>query len=320
MAFNVVATGTPPLTYQWRLGSANVVNGPNIAGATTASLSLTNVQPSQAGDYSVVVTSAGTSVISSNASLAIASAISISLTDALDATNLIWTTGGSVSSWSGQTVVRHDGVDAAESGPAADSQYSFVKTTVTGPGVVSFWWKVSSEATRDFLRFMLNGLDQFTISGEVEWEFRTFNVPSGPQELQWRYSKNSSLASGQDRGWVDQVVYTPDAAPSPTPTPPFPPGGPGPTPVPPGSSPAPVVSKIEVNGTRTVLTWEAQPTLIYQVVYKDDLADPEWIIMDGEILIRWKIVNDTIVSDSVIASLEDVLAGKTRYYRVIEYR
>ena len=320
VAFNVVATGTPPLTYQWRLGSANVVNGPNIAGATTASLSLTNVQPSQAGDYSVVVTSAGTSVISSNASLAIASAISISLTDALDATNLIWTTGGSVSSWSGQTVVRHDGVDAAESGPAADSQYSFVKTTVTGPGVVSFWWKVSSEATRDFLRFMLNGLDQFTISGEVEWEFRTFNVPSGPQELQWRYSKNSSLASGQDRGWVDQVVYTPDAAPSPTPTPPFPPGGPGPTPVPPGSSPAPVVSKIEVNGTRTVLTWEAQPTLIYQVVYKDDLADPEWIIMDGEILIRWKIVNDTIVSDSVIASLEDVLAGKTRYYRVIEYR
>jgi len=305
------------LTYQWRLGSANLVNGPGIGGATTATLTLTNVQLSQAGDYSVIVTASGTSVTSSNASLGIVAVVS--LTDALDATNLIWSTGGSVSSWSGQTAVRHDGVDSAQSGSSADSQYSFIRTTVTGPGVVSFWWKVSSEGTRDFLRFMLNGLDQFTISGEVEWEFRTFNVPFGPQELQWRYSKNSSLAAGQDRAWVDQVVWTPDASPSPAPTPPFPPGGPGPTPAPPGSSPAPVVSKIEVNGTRTVLTWDARPSQIYQVVYKDDLADPEWTILDGEILIRWKIEDDTIVSDSVIASMEDVLAGKTRYYRVIEY-
>ena len=79
------------------------------------------------------------------------------------------------------------------------------------------------------------------------------------------------------------------------------------------------MSKIEVNGTRAVLTWDARPSRLYQVVYKDDLADPEWTILDGEILIRWKLVNGAISGDSVIASMEDVLAGTTRYYRVIEY-
>jgi len=39
---------TPDLTYQWQL------NGQAIAGATNATLTLSNVQPAQAGPYSVV--------------------------------------------------------------------------------------------------------------------------------------------------------------------------------------------------------------------------------------------------------------------------
>ncbi len=50
VTFSVVASGTPPPTYQWRL------NGVNILGATNSILLLTNVQPSNAGDYAVVVT------------------------------------------------------------------------------------------------------------------------------------------------------------------------------------------------------------------------------------------------------------------------
>ncbi len=58
--FSVVATGTAPLAYQWRLNSAN------IAGATSASLTAT-----QAGDYSVLVSNAAGSVTSSVATLTV---------------------------------------------------------------------------------------------------------------------------------------------------------------------------------------------------------------------------------------------------------
>jgi uncharacterized repeat protein (TIGR01451 family) len=56
--FNVVATGTGPLSYQWSFG------GTNLIGATNASLTLTNARLTQTGSYSVVVTnSAGTAAM-----------------------------------------------------------------------------------------------------------------------------------------------------------------------------------------------------------------------------------------------------------------
>src|SRR5207244_1453745 len=47
--FEIFAMGTPPLFYQWRK------NGVNIPGATNAMLTITNVQLSDGGSYSVVV-------------------------------------------------------------------------------------------------------------------------------------------------------------------------------------------------------------------------------------------------------------------------
>ena len=52
---NVSATGSG-LTYQWKKGGVNLANGPGIAGATTSSLTLTNVQGSSEANYSVLVT------------------------------------------------------------------------------------------------------------------------------------------------------------------------------------------------------------------------------------------------------------------------
>src|SRR5207253_1831070 len=47
---SVTATGSAPLTYQWKF------NGANITGANGPTLSLTNAQPSQEGLYEVVIT------------------------------------------------------------------------------------------------------------------------------------------------------------------------------------------------------------------------------------------------------------------------
>jgi hypothetical protein len=65
VAFTVGASGSPPLTYQWRL------NGSNMLGETSATLALTNVQLAQAGDYSAEVSNEAGSATSSNAVLAV---------------------------------------------------------------------------------------------------------------------------------------------------------------------------------------------------------------------------------------------------------
>jgi len=62
-SFSATATGTAPLSYQWRL------NGTNVFGATNATINLTNTQINNAGNYAVVVTNYFGSVTSSVVSL-----------------------------------------------------------------------------------------------------------------------------------------------------------------------------------------------------------------------------------------------------------
>jgi hypothetical protein len=59
----VAASGIPSPSYQWSF------NGTNIAGATSNILPLSNVQSSNAGSYSVLITNLAGSVTSSNALL-----------------------------------------------------------------------------------------------------------------------------------------------------------------------------------------------------------------------------------------------------------
>jgi hypothetical protein len=56
--FQVMATSTTPLSYQWRR------NGIDLSGKTNATLTIANVQAADAGDYSVVVSNNRGSVIS----------------------------------------------------------------------------------------------------------------------------------------------------------------------------------------------------------------------------------------------------------------
>jgi len=65
VTFSVTADGTPPLKYQWKF------NSNAISGATNSSYSIINVQPTNAGNYSVAVTNSFGSAVSSNALLTV---------------------------------------------------------------------------------------------------------------------------------------------------------------------------------------------------------------------------------------------------------
>jgi formylglycine-generating enzyme required for sulfatase activity len=75
--------------------------------------------------------------------------------------------------------------------------------------VVDFWWKVSSEKNYDKFSYSLNGVNQETISGEVDWTHRTLTLPAGDHTIRWTYSKDESGAVGQDAGWLDDFVVYP---------------------------------------------------------------------------------------------------------------
>ena len=67
--FTVMAGGTPALSYQWIKNDTNLlVNGTNISGATSPTLTITSVSPADAGNYTVAVTNGlNNSVISAPA-------------------------------------------------------------------------------------------------------------------------------------------------------------------------------------------------------------------------------------------------------------
>lgn len=62
--FSVFATGTDPLSYQWRKNGTNLVDGGGVANSATSYMTLTGISPADAGNYDVVVTNNSGSVTS----------------------------------------------------------------------------------------------------------------------------------------------------------------------------------------------------------------------------------------------------------------
>jgi YD repeat-containing protein len=128
------------------------------------------------------------------------------LTAACD-TTLTFTTGGDAN-WFSQTATYHDGGDAAQSGDIADSEESWMETTVQGEGTLTFYWRVSSEVG-DYLGFYIDGQYQTSVTGSSSWQQKSYNIVGlGTHTLLWKYYKDASGSGGSDCGWVDNVQWT----------------------------------------------------------------------------------------------------------------
>ncbi|MGC9361727.1 MAG: C25 family cysteine peptidase, partial [Candidatus Syntrophosphaera sp.] len=103
----------------------------------------------------------------------------------------------------------YSGSYSARSGAITNNQSSTMEVTriLSSPGEISFWYKVSSEANYDYLRFAIDGTEQNAWSGTVDWTQASFNVDAGTRTFTWTYSKDGSVASGSDCAWVDDVIF-----------------------------------------------------------------------------------------------------------------
>lgn len=139
-------------------------------------------------------------------SSAIANAQTVSLGDAVDNTSLTWATGGNAN-WFGQTAVYYYDGDAAQNGNITSGQSSWIQTTITGPGILSFYWKVSSSFAWTDLKFYIDGVEKASCWADTAWELKTYAISSGSHILKWDYAP--FVQSGADAGFLDKVVFIP---------------------------------------------------------------------------------------------------------------
>jgi hypothetical protein len=127
---------------------------------------------------------------------------------ALDTSSHVYTSS-SVSRWVGIDHISHYGGSAIESGDTADSGESSLTVDVTGLATYGFYWRVSSESGKDFLKLSVDGSNVASISGAVEWRQQTFTVPAGHHLVKWSYAKDSANSVGEDAGYVDRLRQLP---------------------------------------------------------------------------------------------------------------
>jgi len=103
----------------------------------------------------------------------------------------------------------YEGTYSAQSGAIANNQTSemYVSVNVTTDGEISFYYKVSSEASYDYLRFYIDGSEMGAWSGEVDWLPAAYPVAHGEHTFRWVYEKDWSVSEGNDCAWIDYVIF-----------------------------------------------------------------------------------------------------------------
>ena len=89
-----------------------------------------------------------------------------------------------------------------------------LSANVTSSGNISFFYKVSSEGSYDYLRFYIDATEMGAWSGDVGWTEAVYPVTTGEHTFRWEYTKDGSVDSGSDMGWIDYIIFPPIGAPS----------------------------------------------------------------------------------------------------------
>lgn len=110
--------------------------------------------------------------------------------------------------WTSQTAVTHDGTDALELAVASDSGRQALTLPVTGPGVLSWWWRSDVPENAAF-RVHRQGREISSLNGSTAWRKEHLVVRTGVEYVRWEYFPGSTPAGPAHRVWLDEVKFTP---------------------------------------------------------------------------------------------------------------
>lgn len=143
--------------------------------------------------------------------------VALAIGEAVDFSASEWDSGTD-SAWHAQTGVTYDGDDAAASGPLRAGGEIHVRTTISGPGNVSFRWKINLPAEAGKLLLSVGGTVVTGITGDSGWVEGTAYVPTGDQAVRWTFVRTDPAGPAPDPvntgAWLDEVVYTAAIAPA----------------------------------------------------------------------------------------------------------
>ena len=88
------------------------------------------------------------------------------------------------------------------SGEIGNSTNSWMEATIVGPLSISFDWKVSCNTRGHYLAWLIDGVEQARIRGELDWTTVTAIIPEGEHIVRFDYVKGSTAAAGEDKGQV----------------------------------------------------------------------------------------------------------------------
>lgn len=150
--------------------------------------------------------------------LRVARSVSEALAAAVDDAVHEWDSGGTAP-WLAQTAESHTGTAAAASDPLDPSEASWVGTRASGPGNLTFRWKLALPVGGGGLSVSVGGEEEGEISGSTEWLEHSVYVPPGDHVVRWIHS-GPELGSpppaplpGNSGAWLDAVAFAPAGIP-----------------------------------------------------------------------------------------------------------
>jgi hypothetical protein len=111
--------------------------------------------------------------------------------------------------WAVDATNSHAGSASFKSGPIAASQNSSVRFRgFFRPGTLSFWARVDPGYCCNRMYVFVDGLQVQYISGGLQWNSYTIQIPLGIHEFEWRFERDFYGAQTSDAAWIDDVVFT----------------------------------------------------------------------------------------------------------------
>lgn len=87
-------------------------------------------------------------------------------------------------------------------------------STLSQAQEISFAFKTSTEAKYDWLYFYIDGEQKDRWAGVNDWTKISYLVSEGPHTFTWKYEKDYSVSSGEDKVWIDDICLMEPMAPS----------------------------------------------------------------------------------------------------------